>query len=316
VWPTAKFFNIFGRVFSLINLFFYLLYKYRKEKYDIIHAHTYVSWLPAILVWKIFKVPVVYTVHGASALGTKKKWIFAKIEKWLLTWIRYDLEIAVWKDFLKYENVNKNIVVIPNGVNIQKFDRVSMPCKYNGQNFLCVSRLTWEKGIMYLVEWVSLIDRKFLEKNNFQLNIVGDGEERGKITERIVELWLEKFICLKWVLSWDELIKEYKKNHFFILPSLSEWFWLTVIEAMACGLPVIATKCGGPEEIIEDGVDGFLIEKWSPESIKNIITSMLKNDTKYIKSCSYARKKVEAYYWLEGVVNKTYKEYEKLVFLS
>jgi hypothetical protein len=180
IWPTTKFFNIFWRILALINTTWKLFWKAKKEKYDIIHAHAYVSWLPAKIVWTLLKIPVVYTVHGLNQLDTNKWWILKKIEKWLVCWIKYDLEISVWKDFLKYKNINKNIKVIPNWVDIRKFDEVKVGKKYDWFNFLRVGRFSWEKWLEYLIKWLSLIDKNLLKQKWFKLNLVWDWEDKGK----------------------------------------------------------------------------------------------------------------------------------------
>ncbi len=72
VWYSSLFFSFFARIYALIATTIFLWYKTYKEKYDLIHAHAYVSWIPAKIIWFIFKIPVVYTVHGANNLETKK----------------------------------------------------------------------------------------------------------------------------------------------------------------------------------------------------------------------------------------------------
>ena len=305
-WPTTKFFNIFWRILALINTTIQLYFKAKKEKYDIIHAHAYVSWLPAKIVGKLLKIPVVYTVHWVNQLDTDKWWFLKKIEKWLVSWIKYDCEISVWKEFLKYPNVNKNIKVIPNGVDIEKFDKIRVGCqddyqkikaddiwkfqddnivnlkwndceKYDWFNFLWVGRFSWEKWDDYLIKWLSLVDKKLLKEKWFKLNLVGDGEDRKKIKKLVKQLNLEEFVNFKWKLFQDELIKEYKKNHIFILPSLSEWQPLTVLEAFASKIPVIATDVGDNKYFINKN-NWFLIKSQDENEIKKIIENVLKFD--------------------------------------
>lgn len=277
IWPTTAFFNIFWRFFSLINTILFLLYKAKKEKYTVIHAHAYVSWIPAKIVWRILKIPVIYTIHWANNLDINKKWFFTKIEKWLLTWIKYDLEISVWKDFLKYTNINDNIKIIPNWVDINQFDSVSINKKYTGINFLWVWRFSWEKWLKYLVSWISLIDKQILKEKWFKLNLVGSWEEELKIKQLVWKLKLEEFIIFKWAIFWQELIKEYKKNSIFILPSLSEWQPLTLLEWFASKLPIIATDVWDNNIFIND-MNWFLIHAWNDISIKNVIETVLNHD--------------------------------------
>jgi len=310
VWPSTKFFNIFWRLLSLISTTFYLWFLCYKEKYDIIHAHAYVSWLPAKIISILFNIPIIYSVHGSSNLDTWNKWLISSIEKWLLTWIRYDLEITDGTDFLKYTNINTNVICIPLWIDINHFISIKWLQKYKWNSFLRVGRFSWEKWIIYLIKWIWLIDNDILEKNNFRLNLVWDGEDKGKILNLIKKLWIEKYIKFKWKLFWKDLVEEYKKNKFFILPSLTEWFWLVVIEAMASWLVTIATKCWWPEDIIHDKENGFLIEKWSTYSIKNIIEEMfMKNNKELNIIIKNAETLVKEKFSKEKMVDNIYKEY-------
>ena len=314
IWPITEFFNVFWRILALINTTWQLFWKVKKEKYDIIHAHAYVSWLPVKIVWKLLKIPVIYTVHWVNQLDTWKWWFFKNIEKWLVSWIKYDLEISVWKDFLKYKNINKNIVVIPNWVDIEKFDKINVYKKYDWFNILWVWRFSWEKWLEYLIKWIWLIDKNLLKEKWFKLNLVGDGEDKGKIENLVKQLKLKEFINFKWKLFWENLIKEYKKNHTFILPSLAEWQPLTVLEAFASKLPVIATDVNDNRYFINEE-NWFLIKSWDENEIKKIIEKVLQLDEKELEKIGkkwYELVK-ENYTW-DIMSKKVYLEYKKLLW--
>ena len=312
IWPTTKFFNIFWRIFSLINTTFFLLHNARKEKYEIIHAHAYVSWIPAKIVWKILKIPVIYTVHWANNLDVKNKWFLNKIEKWLLTWIKYDLEISVWRDFLKYKNVNENIQIIPNWVDIEKFNNIQINKKYRWFNFLWVWRFSWEKWLKFLIKWISLLNIELLEKKWFKLNLVWDWEEKEKIIKLVKKLKLEKFIEFKWKIFWEKLIEEYKKNDIFILPSLSEWQPLTILEAFAWKIPVITTNVWDNKYFINN-TNWFLVKSWSEKSIKNTIKKVLSLDKKYLEQLGKNwYKLVEKNYSWNNMCEKVFNCYKKI----
>jgi len=312
IWPTTKFFNIFWRILALMNTTWQLFWKAKKEKYDIIHAHAYVSGLPAKIVWSLLKIPVVYTVHGVNQLDTWKWWIMKKIEKWFVCWIKYDCEISVWKEFLKYKNVNKNVVVIPNWVDIEKFDEVKIEKKYNWFNFLWVGRFSWEKWLEYLIEWISLVDKKLLKEKWFKLNLVWDWEDKEKIENLVKKLNLEEFVNFKWKLFWDNLIKEYKKNHVFILPSLAEWQPLTVLEAFASKLPVIATDVWDNKYFINEN-NWFLIKSWDENEIKDIIEKVLKFEKKDLESMwvNWYELVKNKFTW-DKMMEKFFLEYKKI----
>ena len=314
IWPTTRFFNPIWRMLALINTTWKLFWKAKKERYDVIHAHAYVSWLPAKIVGNLLKIPVVYTVHWVNQLDTDKWWILKKIEKWLVSWIKYDWEITVWKEFLKYPNVNKDIEVIPNGVDIKKFDEVKVEKKYDWFNLLWVGRFSWEKWVDYLIRWLSLVDKKLLKEKYFKLNLVGDGEDKQKIENLVKQLNLENFVNFKWKMFWEDLVKEYKKNHIFILSSLSEWQPLTVLEAFASKIPVIATDVWDNKYFINEN-NWFLIKAWDENEIKKNIEKVLQFDDKTLKIMwETGYNLVKKNYTWNKMVEKVFDFYKKLIW--
>jgi glycosyltransferase involved in cell wall biosynthesis len=94
----------------------------------------------------------------------------------------------------------------------------------------------------------------------------------------------------------SELIKLYQQATVFALPSVEEGFGMVIIEAMACGVPVVATRCGGPDSIITDGKDGYLVPMNDAPAMADAITRLC-TDGELNEFMGYeARAKVEAKY--------------------
>lgn len=314
IGPMTRFFNTFWRITSLAFTTFFLFYKSLRENYDIIHAHAYVSWFPAKIVWFLLRIPVIYTVHGTMWLDAHRKGILAKIERWLICGIKYDLELSVSHRIFDYKNVNKNIMVMHNGVDVQKFESVSVNTKYPGINFLYVGRVDRQKWHKYLIEWLGMIDKSLLRERWFMFNFVWDGELLPEIKEMTHRLGLDDFIRFKWKIFWDELIEEYKKNTIFILPSLAEWQPLTVLEAFASKLPVIATDVGDNTYFIKNDENGYLVPSADAKALKNVVEKFL-----HLPISSYQHMWnnwydliVNNYTW-DIVVGKIYEQYLSLI---
>jgi glycosyltransferase involved in cell wall biosynthesis len=140
-------------------------------------------------------------------------------------------------------------------------------------HLLYVGRLAAEKGLPYLIEAMALCQRDGL---TFDLTVVGDGTERGTIEGLVAKHGLENQVRFKgFIPLGPELQKSYRQADIFVLPSLSEGVAKVLIEAMANGLVIIATRVGGIPTIIEDGVNGLLVEPRSPEAIACAIKRIL-----------------------------------------
>ena len=134
---------------------------------------------------------------------------------------------------------------------------------------LFVGRLIEEKGILGIIEIASkLIDIEFW--------FVGDGPLKNRINGKNI-----KYLGTK---NQEELVELYNKATIFVLNSYSsknskweEWFGISLIEAMSCGLPVVSTDCIGPKEIIKNGINGFLIPQKNNDLLKDKIFELIKN---------------------------------------
>lgn len=122
---------------------------------------------------------------------------------------------------------------------------------------IAVGRLTWEKGFDYLIDAWKLVNQKY---KDWVLDIYGEGDEREVLQHRIDSLGLRDVIHLCGNSSHIE--KEYASHSVFIMSSRSEGFPLALIEASACGLPLVSFACNqGVSEIIQNGYNGFLVSQ-------------------------------------------------------
>ena len=133
------------------------------------------------------------------------------------------------------------------------------------------------KGLDLLLKSVSQLERR-----NFVLHIGGNGILLDNFKKMARELGIEQNCKFYGEISRNEIADFYSKLDIFVLPSRYETFGIVLIEAMACGIPVIATKCGGPQEIVTP-TTGILIQKENTEELKSAIINMSENLKSYSK---------------------------------
>lgn len=236
--------HIIVRLFWNLWVIPQVILSHKKNKFHLIHAHAYSAGLSGKILSMLLNTPIVYTVHGSNLLDTNASGIKAWGEKVLLTKNKYNHQISVTKSFLKHQNINKHISVIPNGVNTKLFDKYNVP-KRKKFTLLYVGRTQKVKGLHILKAAYSRIKHEIPDIN---FKLVTNGALRGK-----------------------SLIKQYKQSHVFILPSLSEGLPLVLLEAWAAKLPVIATKTSGVKEIATHKKNAILVQ---PNNVSQLASAI------------------------------------------
>ena len=317
IWPLWLFSNRLIRILHILYFTLRFLYKAKKEKYDLIHAHALLPWISWKIVSFLLGIPIVYTVHGSMHLDVWKKNIYYFVEKILITCIKYTKEIVVSHNTLQYKNTNKNISVVHNGVDINAFDTILSNKNDAIFRMLTVWRIDWQKNHIAGIDAIHHIDKTILEKVGFMRVIVWDWPLKSMCEQKVQEYWLTKYILFTGKKFGEDLIKEYKNADIFFLPSLAEGQPLTVLEAFAAKIPVIATDVGDNAYIIKDKINGFLLPVNNIHAIKDTISIIINNIDKkklieYGQAWYHLMK--ESYDW-HKVVENTYNVYKEVIHI-
>lgn len=285
--PISKFDNLFGRLWFLVQSFFYL----SSSHYDIVNAQAFLPAIPAKFSSRFTHTPVVFTVHGTGlgAWDEMQRGIVGKfklfLEKRLLFKTQYSKVVSVGEDFLQYPNVNKDIQAIHNGVDTSPFDQMNQK-KNPIFTLLFVGRLHPQKGLTYLLRAVKSVVERGVE---LQLHIIGSGKEERDLREEAKRLGIDPYIRFYGKVFGSDLIREYKASHAFVLSSIYEGQPLTILEAWAAKLPVIATKVGGVPSLIEEGKDGFLVDPRNEKDLAAAILRCMSADQLFIGEYGYEK---------------------------
>jgi glycosyltransferase involved in cell wall biosynthesis len=269
-----------------LNFLLRLAWLIKKNKIDIVHSHLFGANVYCSLVGLILRVPVISTFHGYvdankndKLLNIKFKIIRAGSRK--LVFVSNHLKDL----FLTMMNIDhRQALVIYNGVDIERFKpkknnllREELGVKENDFLIGCIGNIRSAKGYDILLQAVAKI-RDIREDCKFV--IAGKGS--GLLYHDLMKLWKKlKLQHTVFFLGFRD-DPEFLLNNFdiFLLPSTSEGFSISTIEAMACKKPVIATKSGGPEEIINHNQNGMLIAPGKPEAIIGTLFDLLGNGKK------------------------------------
>lgn len=176
--------------------------------------------------------------------------------------------------------------------------------KAESKTIISAGRLTYQKGFDMLLD----IARKVFEKHSdWQWIICGDGEDRKVLKSRIAECHLEENVILKGNVK--NINEYYKQSAMFVLTSRFEGFGLVLTEAKRMGLPCVSFRCpAGPAEIIEDGVNGYLVDCFDIETMADRISELIEDNEKRISFSDNALIETDKF----NIINVA-KQWEKLI---
>lgn len=262
---------------KLKNIFARLIKEGKKP--DIIHAHS-VLWggWAAAKISKQYNIPLIITEHSSA-------FVRGLIKEYQKPFIREAFDQAkkvivvgpsLEKELAKYTEKEK-IILIPNIVNTSLFNPNDNIQKSNKFRFFSLAFLTYNKGFDLSLKAFA---KAFKGNEEVELVIGGDGEERKNLENLAVDLGIKKQVTFLGELSREQAVMEMQRCDVFVLASRFETFGVVFIEALACGKPIIATKCGGPEMIIDEN-NGILVDVNNIRELGRAMGFMKKNYNKY-----------------------------------
>jgi len=279
---------LIGSVLSIL----WLLRNYRSLSPDIIHAHNYLAAIWALFVGKAIGVPVIITEHGFHKEGDDyKKYMLEPLRnyfKYISAKIVFnfaDMLIFVSRASRDHISQKFNVTtanrVVPNVLN-RKFMDVMLwknenKNKKNKKKILFIGGLYPRKGVEYLLEAIKIVAQ---ERTDFIVEIIGYGPYGQQYETLASKLGLRNFVSFLGRVSDEEKIEALKNCDFLVLPSLFENFGIVLIEAMACGKPVVTTSSGGQVEFVNKN-NGLLVQPKDANALARAIKYMLDNSTKY-----------------------------------
>lgn len=262
-----------GITFFISALITFLILN-RKNRFDVIHGHYLLpAGLVAVVSKKIAGTKAVVMTYGSDILVLGKKWYLRPILAWIMK--SSDLTIVLSRK-LKEEAIkmgieDSKIRLAPIAIDEELFNpniesNIKKEFGIKGDVILFVGALVKQKGLEYLIEACNIL-RENLE---FTLIVVGDGPLRKELEKRSEGL---NIIFTGFRKDVNRFMKD---ADILVLPSISEGLGFVVLESMAVGTPVLATKVGGIPELIENGKNGVLVEPGDPVALADGIKKLLK----------------------------------------
>lgn len=259
---------------------------FKKEKINIIHSNNWSTFAESVVAKRFaVNIPLIHTQHGMEmndSESKKKRFIRNRLRQ-LLSFFTNQIVVVscATKKFVckEWGIPEKNAKLIYNGIDFNKFKMDSNKRKIcrlalgvNEEEIVIgsVGRLMKVKNYGLLLKAVSKLHMNY---KKVKLLLVGDGPERNNLSLMAKELnILDKMIFLGNRADISDLLCA---MDIFVLPSISEGISIALLEALASGLPAIATSVGGNKEIIQDNINGILVENNNAYDLGKAIERML-----------------------------------------
>ena len=316
----ATFFPLYPFHMALHGLFVNSLVKSLGPEFSLIHLHSPLT--PSIKT----ALPIVTTVHTAMRIDSRYHEVvdpyslaekvqsmyfspFVESQLLRLSDIVTAVSPSVASELNGYGIDSRKIAVMWNGVDEKIFSPIRSKEKLE-KYVLYTGVLRARKGLFDLIQCVILV-KKIIPDIKFV--ICGTGPLLQKLTEQVRSVGLEKQVIFLGRVDRKKLIQIYQNATIQVVPSIYEGLPTVLLEAMACGLPVVATNIGGNRDIISSNVNGLLVPPRSPEEMAQMIIMLWNDESLRKKIGDSARETILKKYTWDIIVNDFVNVYEGLL---
>ena len=300
--------------------FFWSLYRwYRKEKPDIVHHFTIKPVIYGSIAARLAGVPkIINTVTGLGYVFTEEKgFLLRGIVEWLY---RLALSSATFTFFQNKDDLGlflKKRMVSPkkagllagSGVNTDHFSpRARLHEK--PLTFLMIARLLRHKGVHEFVEAARLVKKEYPD---FYFQIVGGRDERNPtvVSQNDLNRWKKENVIV-WLGEVEDVRSVVEKADVVVLPSYREGTPRSLLEAASMGKPLIATDVTGCREVVEDGVNGFLVPSKDVQALAEAMRKMILDSPLRFRMGKAGREKILREFDETAVVQKIIDVYDEV----
>jgi len=287
----------------------------KQNNYSLSHSFFSVPCGFLSLLFKAsYKIPFIISLRGADVPGYSERFsfIYGFLKPLIkLIWGKADAVVSNSEGLKKLALASKpdqKIDIIYNGTDVENFKPDDN--RRNKEKFIITlggTRVTARKGINYLIEAVYGLHQKYPQ---ICVTVIGEGNEKENLENLSKKLGIKDKIIFLGRVEYNKINAYYQEASVFVLPSLNEGMSNAMLEALASGLPIIATDTGGTRELVSDGENGFIIKMKDSNDIANKIEVLIKDEDLRLKMAKKSREKALQLSW-KNVAAKYYEIYKK-----
>lgn len=282
---------------------------YRNFEPDIIHSHLESVTFHTCRGLSKFKTPIVQTIHNTVINHTLIQRFY--IKRKISAFVSISKKVTkIISDKLKVNN--DEIYLIYNGVDVNKFKLNGREIKNKVEEIISVGRLTKQKDHKNLFKAIKLLKEK-LTKNKIETPkflIVGDGELKKELKNLALKLKINnnvEFLGIR-----DDIPKLLSESDIYVMSSEWEGLSISLIEAVASEIPIVATDAGSNSEIVKDGKNGEIVPIQNSQKLAESLYRLITNKDLRIKYKNNSQKMVKKFE-IENSAAKHYEMYKDII---
>ena len=269
----------------------------RRENYDIIHAHDWLTFPAAISAKKISRKPLVVHIHATEfdRNGGNINWDIYDIEKKgmefsdkIITVSNYTRDIVI----NRYGIQPGKVVTVHNAIEKTDGPEISGSKQFSDEKVVTfLGRITFQKGPEYFIQAAHKVLQK---QGNVRFVMAGSGDLKNKIIMQVKNLGISAKVTFPGFLNNDEIKKLFSMTDLFIMPSVSEPFGISPLEALRAKVPVIISKQSGVSEVIKHAIK---VDYWDINALSDAIYGVLNYKTLSNLLTSHGSREVNKLRW-------------------
>jgi len=293
-----------GKFFEAVYRYNELLVSKVKGKYDAVHCHDWLTMKAGVKIKEKTGTPLVLTVHSTEY--DRSGWIYPN--QWFIDIEREGMEKA--DKIIAVSHFTKRVIVEKYGIDPNKVSVVHNAVYPIGEGkktnvVLFLGRLTIQKGPEFFLKTA----KKVLEYEDTRFVVAGIGDMLPKLISQAVDLGIANHIIFTGKLTEEEVRHIYQISSVYVMPSVSEPFGITALEAISAGTPTIVSKTAGVSEAFKNCLR---VDFWDTDEMANKIISLLRYDPLHNMLSKEGKREIELFTW-DRVAEKTIDIYRGIL---
>jgi len=291
----------------------------REFRPDVVHVFFGIPDGPiGALLKRVYGLPYIISLRGADVPSDEVKRFATqyKLLRPFIQWLWHDTDALVavsngLRSHAERLTPDLSIDVISNAIDLSQFIPPRQRPADVPVRLLYVGRFTRPKNVETIVEAVHLMSQRDI--GDFELQLVGEGEQRANLEHMVADLGIARLVSFTDWVPRDHIADYYRRADVFVTATTWEGMPNTVLEAMACGLPIVAARASGLTELVQEDVNGYLVPLNDAAALADELAQLVDNGYERRRMGRESRKLVERQFAWDQIAAQYVEVYQRVL---